>query len=138
MILSIIIPVFNEESTILKVIEKINAVQLNGNIQKEIVIVDDGSFDGTAEKLRTLMNKPGYKIVFQNKNQGKTAAVKKGFTAAQGDILLIQDADLEYDPAFYPALLEPILKDGISVVYGSRFLGEIKNIKLAGNQLDEL
>jgi len=118
--LSILIPVYNEKTTILKVLDIIKKVKL-GNIGKEIIIVDDGSTDGTREILKNL-NKKNIKIFFHKKNQGKGAAIKTGLKYITGDIILIQDADLEYDPNDYPKLLEPILKGKANIVYGSRFL----------------
>lgn len=119
--LSIIIPVFNEQKTLPTLLEKIEKVILE-DIEKEIVIVDDCSTDGTRDFLQTLGQK--YRIFFQENNQGKGSAVKKGLELASGDFLLIQDADLEYDPSDYSVLLEPIFKHSADVVYGSRFLGK--------------
>ncbi len=116
--LSIIIPVFNERRTIKKILKKIESVQLD-NIEKEIIIIDDYSTDGTIEILNKLNSK--YKIFFQNKNYGKGAAVRRGFKESQGDIVLIQDADLEYSPEDYKKLIAPIIQSDAQVVYGSRF-----------------
>lgn len=118
--ISIIIPVFNERDTILKILDKIEGVDL-GSIAKEIVIVDDCSTDGTKDILKTLGG--DYKIFYQDKNRGKGAALRRGFEIGSGDIFLIQDADLEYNPAEYPKLLEPVLEGRADVVYGSRFVG---------------
>ncbi len=118
--LSIVIPVFNEKNTIAEILKRIEAVDLD--VEKEIIIVDDYSTDGTREILRDLNQKRSYKIIFQEKNCGKGTALKKGFLAATGDIVLIQDADLEYDPKDYQKLIEPILTNRADVVYGSRFL----------------
>lgn len=118
--LSIIIPVFNEKNTISEVLKKVMGVNL-GTIGKEIIIVDDYSTDGTAEILKNLEN-DGHKIFFQDKNRGKGTALRRGFKEATGDIIIIQDADLEYDPDDYPVLLKPILEGQADVVYGSRFL----------------
>jgi glycosyltransferase involved in cell wall biosynthesis len=118
--LSIVIPVFNEKNTILEVLERIKSVNL-GSVEKEIIIVDDFSTDGTREIVKGLESS-GCKVFFQEKNCGKGAALRRGFKEATGDIVLIQDADLEYNPADYPTLLEPILKGQADVVYGSRFL----------------
>jgi glycosyltransferase involved in cell wall biosynthesis len=120
--LSIIIPVFNESKTILQVIDKINKVNL-GNVKKEIIIVDDFSTDGTREILKKLK---GYKIIFHEKNMGKGAALRTGFSNAGGNIILIQDADLEYEPNDYPKLIQPIIDGRTKVVFGSRFLKEHK------------
>jgi len=118
--LSIVIPVYNEKKTIKKLLKRVEAVDLE--LSKEIIIVDDGSTDGTRDVLKKL-EKNKYKIIFQKKNCGKGAALKKGFQAATGDIVMIQDADLEYEPNEYPRLLEPILSGDADVVYGSRFTG---------------
>lgn len=118
--LSVIIPVFNEKDTIEAVIHRVREVDVG--MEKEIVIVDDGSQDGTQDVLKNL-DYPDTKAFFHSKNQGKGAALHTGFSNAQGDIILIQDADLEYDPSEYPILLKPILDGRADVVYGSRFLG---------------
>jgi glycosyltransferase involved in cell wall biosynthesis len=116
--LSIIIPVYNEESTIEEIISKVQAVSLPGGLSKEIVIVNDGSKDKTGDILNRFRAHAGMTIVHQS-NQGKTGALLTGF-------MLIQDADLEYDPHQYPDLLAPILSGETQIVYGSRFLGTIK------------
>ncbi len=117
--LSIVVPVYNEKNTIREILAKIESVKLDG-IEKELILIDDFSTDGTREILENLV--PKYKIFFQNKNMGKGRAVKKGFEAASGDLVLIQDADLEYDPNDYPRLVQPIIDDQADAVYGSRFL----------------
>lgn len=119
--LSIIIPVFNERQTFRKLLGKVEGIRLE-NILKEIIVVDDGSQDGTRELLNEIPATPHLKIVTHEKNRGKGAALRTGFSLASGDILLIQDSDLEYDPEEYPKLLEPILAGKADVVYGSRFL----------------
>jgi glycosyltransferase involved in cell wall biosynthesis len=116
---SSIIPVFNEKQTIEEIIRRVKAV----NLVSEIVIVDDGSTDGTREILKQYSDDPVVKIFLHEKNQGKGAAVRTGIDSATGDVLLIQDADLEYDPRDYAALLKPIEEGIAEVVYGSRFLG---------------
>jgi len=116
---SIIIPVYNEKDTLLKILKKVDDSSVLG-LEKEIILVDDGSSDGTRDILKNLENR--YKVVYHQKNQGKGAALRTGFKAAEGDIIMIQDADLEYDPAEYPKLLQPILEGKADVVYGSRNL----------------
>ncbi len=118
--LSVIIPVFNEKKTIEEIIRRVQAAEVG--LEKEIIVVDDASEDGTRQILENL-NHPNVKICFHSKNQGKGAALRTGFSKAKGDIILIQDADLEYDPKDYPVLLEPLLDGRADVVYGSRFLG---------------
>ncbi|MFA5181534.1 MAG: glycosyltransferase family 2 protein [Syntrophales bacterium] len=117
-ILSIILPVFNESAT---VAEAVNAVLITP-YRKEIIVVDDGSTDGTRDILARICH-PDVHIVFHEKNAGKGGAVRSGFAQATGDIILIQDADLEYDPSEYHILLQPILAGKADVVYGSRFAG---------------
>jgi glycosyltransferase involved in cell wall biosynthesis len=117
--LSVIIPCYNEKTTVAEVVRRVRAVEL----ADEIIVVDDGSTDGTREVLAQIDPGDDLKIILHDHNQGKGAAVRTGFRAASGEVLLIQDADLEYDPREYPTLLRPI-EEGISaVVYGSRFLG---------------
>ncbi|MFH1052995.1 MAG: glycosyltransferase family 2 protein [Candidatus Woesearchaeota archaeon] len=118
--LSIIIPTYNEENTLVEVIKRVKNVYI-GNISKEIIIVDDGSRDGT-RKILHLINDKQIKIIFHEKNKGKGAAIRTGIKNATGEIIMIQDADLEYDINEYPMLLKPILDGNASVVYGSRFI----------------
>lgn len=117
---SVIIPCYNEEKTIQAIVDAVKAV----NIASEILIVDDGSTDGTREILNQWpKDDPLVRIIFHDHNQGKGAAVRTGFSAAKGEVFIIQDADLEYDPRDYPSLLKPIEEGRAKVVYGSRFLG---------------
>ena len=120
--LSIIIPAYNEAPTIEKLLAAVHAVPLEG-IEKEIICVDDCSRDGTAEKLNQLAPTYNLRVFRHAVNRGKGAALRTGIAAATGDLVLIQDADLEYDPAEYPRLLKPILDGKADVVYGSRFIG---------------
>jgi len=118
--LSVIIPAYNEKNTVLELLRRVEAVPLS--LDKEIIVVDDFSTDGTREVLGGL-GRPDIRVLFHAKNMGKGSALRTGFSEATGDIVLIQDADLEYDPADYPGLLAPILDGRADVVYGSRFLG---------------
>lgn len=120
--LSIVMPAYNERRTIREILAQVHAVDL-GDLEREIVIVDDGSQDGTRDILRELDGKNGVRVLLQPRNMGKGAAVWAGMRASSGDLVVIQDADLEYDPEEYPVLLGPILADKADIVYGSRFLG---------------
>lgn len=120
--LSIVIPVYNEEKTILHVLDTLEKVDI-GDIKKEFIIIDDFSTDGTREILKNL-KKTNYKFFFHDRNKGKGSALRTGFQQATGDIIIIQDADLEYNPYEYSKLLKPILNKETNVVYGSRFLSK--------------
>ncbi len=117
--LSVIIPCYNEKTTITEIVRRVRAVAP----EAEIIIVDDGSRDGTRDGLPALESQFQVRVILHEKNRGKGAAIHTGFAAATGEVLLIQDADLEYDPRDYPALLRPIEEGTAQVVYGSRFLG---------------
>jgi glycosyltransferase involved in cell wall biosynthesis len=129
--LSVIIPVYNEVKNITEIIKRVQATRL----ATEIIIVDDGSRDGTSEILQKLDGKKKVRVLHQPKNQGKGAAVVTGLKAAKGEVILIQDADLEYDPRDYPALLKPIQEGVADVVYGSRFLGAAHRVTMFWHQL---
>jgi glycosyltransferase involved in cell wall biosynthesis len=136
--LSVVIPVYNEEKYISTTIQRVLDVKLE-EVSIEIVVVDDGSKDRTVEILQDLAAEhPEIKVFQQPVNMGKGATLRRGFQEASGDIILIQDADLEYDPGDYPTLLKPILDDKADVVYGSRFLGGPHRVlyfwHFAGNQ----
>lgn len=127
MILSVIIPVFNEKNTIEEILKKINSVDLSAlGFQKEIILVDDGSSDGTREILSAMAREADHKILFHENNRGKGAAIRTGLASASGDYIVIQDADLEYDPSDYKKLLECALRNNAEVVYGSRRKGNGK------------
>ena len=117
-LLSVVIPIFNEARTIEQVVTSVRATGL----PVEIVLVDDGSTDGTRELLRRLSGDPDCQVIMHGKNEGKGAALKTGLAAAKGDVIVIQDADMEYDPRDFRILLQPILEDDADVVYGSRFI----------------
>jgi glycosyltransferase involved in cell wall biosynthesis len=117
--LSVVIPVYNEKNTILELLDRVREVDL----PKEIILVDDFSTDGTREILQKQQDSDGLKIILQPRNQGKGAALRTGFAAVTGDIVVVQDADLEYDPEEYLTLIQPILANKADVVFGSRFLG---------------
>ena len=118
--LSVVIPVYNEVDTIERIVE---AVQRSEVENLEIVLVDDGSTDGTRDVLREKIEPKVERVIYHERNQGKGAALRTGFAAASGDVVIVQDADLEYDPNEYPKLIEPIVSGRADVVFGSRFAG---------------
>jgi glycosyltransferase involved in cell wall biosynthesis len=118
-LLSVVMPAYNERDTIEEIIGRVLSVP----IRTQLIVVDDGSKDGTREILSALQARHGFRLIFQEKNQGKGAALRRGFAEASGDIVVIQDADLEYSPEEYPQLIELICQGRADVVYGSRFLG---------------
>jgi glycosyltransferase involved in cell wall biosynthesis len=118
-LLSVVMPVYNERTTIEEIIRRVLAVPL----RIQLIVVDDGSKDGTREVLSTLAAELGFLLVLQPRNEGKGAALRRGFQEVTGDLVVIQDADLEYSPEEYPALIELIVQGRADVVYGSRFLG---------------
>ncbi|MGD0649712.1 MAG: glycosyltransferase family 2 protein [Verrucomicrobiia bacterium] len=127
--ISILIPVFNEASTVERILDRVRAADSCG-LEKEIILVDDASTDGTGQVLKKLAGRDGLKAFSHPHNRGKGAAIRTALEHATGDIILIQDADLEYDPADYRNLLRPILDGRADVVYGSRFLGSTHRVLL--------
>lgn len=136
--LSIVVPVYNERDNVERVIERLRTVELPPGVEREIIVVDDGSTDGTSDVLRGFHDEPGLIVHHSMVNLGKGVAARIGFKYASGDVIVIQDADLEYDPAELSRLLEPILAGRTDVVYGSRFLGRCDRMATAhviGNRL---
>ncbi|HMN62260.1 MAG TPA: glycosyltransferase family 2 protein [Anaerolinea sp.] len=129
--LTVIIPVYNEAKTIAEIVRRVKAV----GVATEILIVDDGSTDGTRDILKTFTGDPLIRVVLHERNQGKGAAVRTGILQATGDFCIVQDADLEYDPRDYPALIEPIEEGNADVVFGSRFLGAARRPILFWNMI---
>jgi len=124
--LSVVIPIYNEKNTVAEILQRVKATGL----ASEIILVDDGSTDGTREILRSLESPPVVAVLYHEKNRGKGAALRTGFQKAGGEVILVQDADLEYNPVEYPALLEPIESGQADVVYGSRFLGSKRRVTM--------
>lgn len=133
--LTIVVPVFNEQQTIAEILRRVRAVP----VPKEIIVVDDHSADGSRAVLEQLADWPELRVICKPRNEGKGAALRTGFTAATGDVVVVQDADLEYDPQDLPSLLEPILSGEADVVYGSRYLHQVPQdpsfLHRLGNQL---
>lgn len=126
MLLSIIIPAYNEEKTIQPIIQQCLTVRLPASVSREIIVINDGSTDQTKDRIATLTSLfPEIHFSSHIHRQGKGAALRTGFTAAQGDIIIIQDADLEYDPEDIPRIIQPLIANQADVVYGSRILGEL-------------
>lgn len=119
MLLSVIIPVFNERDTVAALVDRVQEV----DVEKELILVDDGSTDGTRDVLKKLAEQDNVHLILHEQNQGKGAALRTGFQAALGDLVIVQDADMEYNPHEYPRLMQPILEGNADVVYGSRFIG---------------
>ena len=135
--LSIIMPVYNEQETLSEILNQVRAVELD-SVEKEIVVVDDGSTDGSRDILAAEAEAGDLQVHYLEQNRGKGAAVRTGIEHASGDLIVIQDADLEYDPRDYPTLIRPIMEGRVAVVYGSRFLGPRKAMlfwHMVGNKL---
>jgi glycosyltransferase involved in cell wall biosynthesis len=122
--LSVVVPIFNEVSTLAEVVRRVR----ESGLPVELILVDDGSTDGTRELLETWHDHTDLQIVLHNKNQGKGAAIRTGFSRATGDVVIVQDADLEYDPADFVKLIQPIVEQKADAVFGSRFLGEYHRV----------
>jgi glycosyltransferase involved in cell wall biosynthesis len=131
MTLSVIIPVYNEHRTLNTILERV----LETELADEILLIDDGSTDGTRDLLTALEGRQGIRVIFHEQNRGKGAAVRTGISVATGDVVLIQDADLEYDPRDYPTLLKPIEEDKADVVFGSRFMGGPRRVTMFWHML---
>lgn len=127
MILSVVIPAYNEEKTIVELLNRVKKAPLPAGATKEIIVVSDGSRDQTVELARTV---PGVNVIEKEANRGKGAAVREGIQKARGDIIIIQDADLEYDPNDYSAVISPIIRGEALVVYGSRYLRLVEQSKV--------
>jgi glycosyltransferase involved in cell wall biosynthesis len=129
--ISVIIPAYNEAATILEILKRVQSTA----IANEILVVDDGSTDGTREILKKIVETEAIRVIYHERNQGKGAAVVSGIRQATGDVMIIQDADLEYDPREYPDLLKPIQEGLADVVYGSRFLGAARRATMYWHML---
>ena len=125
--LSVVVPAYNERNTLVEIVRRMRSVELPDGIEREIIVVDDGSTDGTRDVLRQLGDST-VRVVLHPTNRGKGAALRTGFEYATGDYVLVQDADLEYDPGDWPRLVNPVLQGKARVVYGSRFTGERRNM----------
>jgi glycosyltransferase involved in cell wall biosynthesis len=123
--LSVIVPVFDERNTVVEIVRRMRAVDIA--LDREIVLIDDGSTDGTSEILRQLADST-VRVVYHERNRGKGSAIRTGLEQVTGDLVLVQDSDLEYDPEDWPKLLAPVLRGKAQVVYGSRFTGERRNM----------
>jgi glycosyltransferase involved in cell wall biosynthesis len=122
-LLSIVIPVYNEQQTVAGILDAVLLAPLPGGVDREVIVVDDASTDATQDRLARYASEPRVRVFRQETNRGKGAALRRGFAEARGDFVVVQDADLEYDPHEYPKLLAPILDGRADVVYGSRFMG---------------
>ncbi|HWS45329.1 MAG TPA: glycosyltransferase family 2 protein [Acidimicrobiia bacterium] len=125
--LSVVVPVYNERNTLVEILRRMRAVELPEGVERELIVVDDGSTDGTRDVLQQLGDST-VRVVMHDQNRGKGAALRTGIENANGDYVLVQDADLEYDPEDWPKLLLPVLRGRARVVYGSRFTGERRNM----------
>lgn len=133
-LLSVVMPVFNEAATVEEIIRRVRAVPL----RTQLIVVDDASTDGTRDRLQRLQGELGFTLLLQPRNRGKGAALRRAFQEVRGDLVVIQDADLEYSPEEFPMLIEPICQGRADVVYGSRFLGRHRVFLFAhylGNRL---
>ncbi|MBC8142432.1 MAG: glycosyltransferase family 2 protein [Armatimonadetes bacterium] len=130
-VLTVAVPVFNERETLLEIVRQVRGATLPAGVEREIILVDDGSTDGTTELLRSDVESrfADVRVLYHAQNRGKGAGIISAVAAAQGDFLVVQDADLEYDPNEFPLLLAPMLTGKADVVYGSRFLGKIAGMK---------
>jgi len=133
-LITVVIPVYNEENTILTVLARLQELKL----RKEVIVVDDCSTDGTRAALETVRDMPGLRVILKSKNEGKGAALRDGFAVAEGDIVVIQDADLEYNPADIPAVIRPLLDGDADAAFGSRFLRDSQDRSFTHRLLNRL